>query len=314
MKIEEYLDKNTILQIDAIEGMNKIEPHSVDLIFADPPYGHTKNIYDNVIPFEPMWEAIHRVLKPNGAVCLFGEGKFYINLSASNIEEWRHEYSWNKVLTSGFLFSGWQPLRQHENIAVFYQKKPTYNPQFTSGKPLHRKGENRNKNFVNSNYDEFKLTDDERAGSTLKYPTDILNYPIKNKDIEFYIDGLDYKNQIFEIEDFVEFKKIHPSMAIHATEKPAGLCDFIVKTYSNEGDTVLDFCCGSGSIPLAAKRNNRNYIGFDIGVCLNPKSPNFNVSWAEITKKRLEEEQSSQLKFNNIFKADKGEQTSLFAS
>lgn len=195
MKIEKYLEKNTILQIDAIEGMNKIEPHSVELIFADPPYGHTKNIYDKI-----------------------------------------------------------------------------------------------------------------------KFPTDILNYPVKDKDIEFYVDGLDYENQIFEIEDFVEFKKIHPSMAIHATEKPAALCDFIVKTYSNEGDTVLDFCCGSGSIPLAAKRNNRNYIGFDIGVCLNPKSPNFNVSWADITKKRLNEVQSSQLNFNDVFKADKGEQISLFAS
>ena len=294
--------------------MNRIQPHSIDLVFADPPYGHTKNIYDNVIPFESMWKAIHRIIKSDGAVCLFGEGKFYINLSASNIKEWRHEYTWNKVLTSGFLSSGWQPLRQHENIAVFYQKKPTYNPQFAIGKPLHGSGGNHNKNFINSNYGKFEPTDDERAGSTIKFPTDILNYPVKDKDIVFYIDGLDYENQIFEIADFVQFKKVHPSMAIHATEKPASLCDFIVKTYSNEGDTVLDFCCGSGSIPCAAKRNKRNYIGFDIGVCLNPKSPYFNVSWADITKKRLDEVEILQLKFNDVFEADKGEQITLFAS
>ena len=311
------IEKNTVLQIDAVEGMNLIEPHSVDLIVADLPYGQTSNKYDNIIPFDKMWDAIHRVIKPNGAICLFGQGKFYINMSASNIDEWRHEYSWDKKLISGFLSAQWQPLRQHENIAVFYAKKPTYNPQFTIGKPLHAKGANRNKNFVNNNYQEFELTDDTRAGSTQKYPTDVLKYPVKDEDIEFYVDGLDYENQIFEISDFVEFRKVHPSKAIHYTEKPPELCDFLCRTYSNEGDTVLDFCCGSGSMILSACRNKRNYIGFDIGECLNPKSPYFSMPWVEVTLKRLEEEKSKkqQVTFdefvNNSFE---GEQLSLLSA
>lgn len=312
-----YLEKNTVLQMDAIEGMSQIEPHSIDLIIADLPYGQTSNKYDVIIPFDKMWEAIHRVIKPNGAVCLFGEGRFYIQMSASNLNEWRHEYSWNKSLTSGFLSSGWQPLRQHENIAVFYAKKPTYNPQFTKGAKLHSKGKSfqQNPNFLNNNYNAFNLSDDSRAGSTDKYPTDILTFPVKDEDIEFYVEGKEYDEQIFEVMDFVEFKKVHPSKAIHYTEKPAALCDFLIRTYSNEGDTVLDFCMGSGPTILSAKRNKRSYFGFDIGECLNPKSPYFNMSWADVVTLRLKEQEkiNKQVTFDEVVKTESGEQLSLIA-
>ena len=315
--MQKYIKENTIMQIDAIKGMDMIEPHSIDLIIADLPYGQTQNKYDKIIPFDKMWEAIHKVIKTNGAVCLFGSSKFYIQLCASNLDEWRHEYTWNKILTSGFLSAQWQPLRQHENIAVFYQKKPTYNPQFTIGKPLHSKGSNRNKNFINNNYNEFELSDDSRAKSRQKYPTDILNYPVKDSDIDFYVDGINDDEQIYEILDFVDFQKVHPSKSIHQTEKPSGLCDFLVRTYSNEGDTILDFCCGSGSVPLSAIRNGRKYIGFDIGECLNPKSENYNLPWADIAQKRIDDYiKNPQISFNSLYKEknDVGEQTSLFKS
>lgn len=312
-----YLEKNTILKIDGIEGMNMIEPASVDLIFADLPYGCTNNPYDKIIPFEPMWEAIKRVRKPNAAIVLFGQGKFFIQMAASNIDEFRYDYTWNKVLKSGFLNAAVNPLRQHENLAVFYAQRPTYNPQFQKGKPLHSKGNPKKSTFVNRNYDKFFLTDDSRAGETQKYPTSVLDYPVSDKDIDFYVENLDYDAQIFEVEDFLEFRKVHPSAAIHQTEKPQELCDFIIKTYCNKGDTVLDFCCGSGSIPLSAARNGMYYYGFDIGVNTNPKSKYYNMDWAEITKKRIKEYEESpkQTTFDSVkYESESGEQINFFAA
>lgn len=283
------LELNKIYDIEATEGLHLLEPHSVDLIIADLPYGVTRNKYDIPIPFDKMWDAINYVRKPNTAILLFGQGKFYIKLCASNIDEWRHEYCWNKVLTSGFLNVSHQPLRQHENIAVFYQEKPTYNPQFTTGKKLHSQGNPDKDKLTNNNYSKFEFTGQERAGMVQKYPTDILNYYVKDNDIEFYADGLDYENQIFDINDFLTFQKVHPSKAIHQTQKPASLLDFLIRTYSNTGDLVVDFTCGSAETNLAAIRNKRNTIGFDFGKCMNPKSKNYLKSWAEIGNKRIKE-------------------------
>lgn len=300
-----YLEKNTIMKIDAIEGMNLIEPNSVDLIFADLPYGCTSNPYDIIIPFDEMWKAIDRIRKPNSAICLFGQGKFYLQLCNSNIDEWRYDYCWNKILKSGFLSSGFRPLSQKEMIGVFYKKTPTYNPQFTVGKPLHSVGKNASaKRIVNNNYDDFKMVDNSRFKSTQKFPSDIFT-------TEFDID--DIRPEV------LDFQKVHPSKAIHHTEKSAELCDFIVKTYTNKGDTVLDFCCGSGSIPLSAVRNERFYYGFDIGKCLNKNNEYFNMDWSDVTQMRIDEYSQSpkQMTFvtepKNIFKSEEGEQLKLCA-
>lgn len=281
------LEFNKIYDMEGTEGLYALEPHSVDLIVADLPYGVTKNKYDIPIPFHKMWEAIDYARKSNTAILLFGQGKFYINLCASNIDMFRHDYCWNKILTSGFLNASSMPLRQHENIAVFYEQKPTYNPQFTIGQPLHSRG-NYTQDKVNSNYSDFKLNDN-RKGCMEKYPTDILSFPIADEDVEFYVDGLDYENQIFYINDFIEFQKVHPSKAIHQTEKPAGLMDFLIRTYSNPGDLVVDFTCGSASTNLAAIRNKRKTIGFDFGKCLNPKSKYYLKKWADIGNQRIKE-------------------------
>lgn len=209
---------------------------SIDLIICDLPYGATKNKSDIQIPLDELWPEYERIIKDNGAILLFGQGIFYVDLINSNRKLFRYDIVWNKVLTSNFLNAKHMPLRQHEQIAVFYKKKPTYNPQFSIGKPLHGRGDSyKNKDAKNENYGEFKSVDDTRKGSTEKYPTSI-----------------------------VTFQKTHPSKARHRTEKPVKLLEYLIKTYSNENDTVLDNCMGSGNCGMAAILNNRNFIGMEL--------------------------------------------------
>ena len=183
-----------------------------------------------------LWTEYERIIKDNGCILLFAQGKFYIDLVNSNRKLFRYDLVWNKILTSGFLNANRQPLRKHEQIAVFYKKQPTYNPQFTIGKALHGKGKNyMDKGFINNNYGKFKLQADTRKESIEKYPTSIL-----------------------------EFKKVHPSISKHPTEKPVELLEFLIKTYSNKNDLILDSCIGSGSTAIACIKEERNYIGFEI--------------------------------------------------
>ena len=149
------------------------------------------------------------------------------------------------------------PLRKHENIAVFYKKLPIYNPQFTKGQPLHSKGKSyKNKEIKNQNYGKFEYTDDIRKGSTDKYPTSILS-----------------------------FQKPHPSKQIHPTEKPLELMEWLIKTYTNEGDVVLDFTYGSGTTLVACEKLNRKWVGIEM-----------NEEYCEITKNRIID-----IKSNNLF-------------
>ena len=216
--------------------MRKIDDKSIDMILCDLPYGTTQNKKDAVIPFAPLWEQYERVIKDNGAIVLTAQGTFYIDLVNSNRKLFRYDLVWDKGLTSGFLNAKRQPLRRHENIAVFYKKQPVYNPQFTAGKPLHGKGTAyKTKELTNNNYGSFAATEDHRKGSTEKYPASILRFP-----------------------------KPHPSMSAHPTQKPTELFEWLIKTYTNEGDLVLDSCIGSGTTVLACINTNRNYIGFEI--------------------------------------------------
>lgn len=221
---------------DCLEIMKSISNKSVDLICCDLPYGATQNEKDIIIPFEPLWEQYNRVIKDNGAIVLFAQGLFYVDLVNSNRKLFRYDLVWDKVLTSGFLNAKRMPLRQHEQIAVFYKKLPTYNPQFTEGKPLHSKGKSyMNKDHKNQNYGDFHMTDDSRCGSTEKYPTSIL-----------------------------KFQKPHPSNAKHRTEKSIECLEWLIKTYTNEGETVLDNCMGAGSCGVACKNTKRNFIGIEL--------------------------------------------------
>ena len=229
------LEINKINNEDCLEGMKKINDKSVDMICTDLPYGVTQNKSDIIIPFKPLWEQYERIIKDNGAIVLFGQGIFYIDLVNSNRKLFRYDLIWDKCLSSGFLNAKRMPLRQHEQIAIFYKKLPTYNPQFTEGKPLHSKGNSyKNKEIKNQNYGEFNTTDDTRAGSTQKYPTSI-----------------------------IRFQKPHPSIAKHRTEKSIELLEWLIKTYTNPGDLVLDSCAGSCTTAIAALNTGRNYICFE---------------------------------------------------
>ena len=249
--------------------MKEIDDKSIDMIFADLPYQKTKNKWDFVIPPDLLWEQYERIIKDNGAIILFGQDKFTAKMMLSNEKLHRYNIIWDKVLTSGFLNAAKMPLRSHEDIMVFYKKLPTYNPQFWEGKPLHGMGKKYQEgNLDNNNYGDFasdKNPSANREGDTKKCPISILKFP-----------------------------KPHPSVALHPTQKPIDLCRYIIRTYSNVGDLVLDNCCGSGSIPLAAKLEDRNYIGMDNGVCEKKNSKYNGWYWSDIARDRIENYKETQ--------------------
>ncbi len=221
---------------DCLEVMKAFPDNSVDMVLCDLPYGVTQNESDKPLDLTALWKQYKRVVKPNACVALFAQGKFYIELVQSNLTMFRYDLVWDKGLSTGFLNAKRMPLRQHEQIAIFYEKPPTYRPQFTDGKPSHDKGRRYlDRDPVNRNYGKYHATEDARKGVTQKYPTSILH-----------------------------FQKPHPSVALHRTEKPVALLEWLIKTYTDKGDTVLDNCMGSGSTGVAAKNTNRNFIGIEI--------------------------------------------------
>lgn len=251
------IELNRIYNEDCLEGMKRIPDASVDCIICDLPYEvlHKNNPHaqwDRIIPFEPLWEQYERVIKENGAIVLFAQGMFTAKLMMSNERLWRYNLVWDKVLVSGFLNAKKMPLRCHEDICVFYKKTPTYNPQMTEGKPLHGKGRSyKNKDLTNNCYGNISATEDMRKGCTKKYPTSILR-----------------------------FKKTHPSVTVHPTQKSVELFEWLIKTYTNEGDTVLDNAIGSGTTAVAAIRTKRNFIGFEL-----------QKEYFDIANKRIKDEQ-----------------------
>ena len=221
---------------DCLEKMKELDDASVDMILCDLPYGVTHNPHDKRLPFEPLWKEYERVIKDNGAIVLFAQGLFYVDLVASNRKLFRYDLVWDKVLTTGFLNAKRMPLRQHEQIAVFYKQMPTYNPQFHEGKPLHGRGNAyKNKELVNNNYGDFKATDDVRKGSTQKYLTSI-----------------------------IKINKPHPSASNHRTEKPIPLLEYLIRTFTNPGEVVMDNCMGAGGCGVAALNTGRRFVGMEI--------------------------------------------------
>lgn len=235
---------------DCLDVMKRIPSGTVDMIACDLPYGVTQNKLDIIIPFEPLWSEYKRIIKERGCIALFAQGVFFVELVQSNRKMFHYDLVWDKVLTTGFLNAGRMPLRQHEQIAIFYKKLPEYHPQFTEGKPLHSKGVSyMDKEHKNNNYGQFRMTDDSRKGSTEKYPTSIIRVP-----------------------------KPHPSVALHRTEKPVELLKWLILTYSSEGDTIMDNCMGAGGCGVACAETGRNFIGIE-------KDPGY----FEMAKNRIEE-------------------------
>ena len=218
------LDK--IYNEDCLDGMKRIPDGSVDAIICDMPYGTTRNAWDSVIPLDKLWAQYKRIAKKNAAICLFAQTPFDKVLGCSNIEWLKYEWVWEKEMGTGFLNSKKMPLKIHENILVFYKELPIYNPQFTKGYPyiIHCKGHS-------SNYGE-------QAGAV------VVN------------DGKRYPNSI------IEFSR--DSDSFHPTQKPVDLLRYLIRTYSNEGDTILDNCMGSGTTAVACIKEKRHFIGFEL--------------------------------------------------
>lgn len=223
---------NEIYKGDCLELMPKfVDDKSVDMIFCDLPYGTTRNKWDSVIPLDKLWSEYERVIKDNGAIVLFSAEPFTSVLVSSNPKLYRYDLIWDKKLSSGFLNSKRMPLRRHEQIIVFYKKLPTYNPQMETRGKVRKKGITTETGKHTTNYGKFKNTVSE---NNTYYPTSIL-----------------------------EFSNANRSEKVHPTQKPLSLIEYMIKTYTNEGDLILDNTCGSGTTLLGSAKLNRNYIGME---------------------------------------------------
>ncbi len=226
------LEINKIHCGDCLELMPLIADKSIDMILADVPYGTTACKWDTIIPLEPMWEQIKRIIKPNGAIVMTASQPFTSMLVMSNLKMFKYEIIWNKRKASSALLAKIQPLRIHEDLVVFYDNKSTYNPQMVKGKPRIDK--------------ESDIQNGEAfGGKTIKRK-------YENKK------GLYYPKSILDISNADQTNKIHP------TQKPIPLFEYLIRTYTNEGDNVLDFVIGSGTTAIACIRTKRNFIGMEI--------------------------------------------------
>jgi site-specific DNA-methyltransferase (adenine-specific) len=218
-----------LMQGDCLERMKEIPDGSVDLILTDPPYGTTACKWDSIIPLEPMWEQLKRVIKQNGAIALFGSEPFSSALRMSNIKNYKYDWIWDKKIPSGMSYARFQPMRQTENISVFCNGKTVYNPQMVKrDKPIKGGGMSKGETTNNQNLIALHKT-------------------------------YDYKNPT----NLIIFDKIRKG-SLHPTQKPIALLEYLIRTYTNEGETVLDFTMGSGSTGVACVNTNRNFIGIEL--------------------------------------------------
>lgn len=238
------IKKYEIYKGDCLEYMSQIESNSIDLILCDLPYGTTDCKWDNIIDFDKLWEAYNRIIKENGAIVLFSAQPFTTKLIHSNLKNYRYSWYWIKNTCTGFAFARYQPMRKVEEINVFYKKKPLYIPQ---GLKVIDKTKVR------------KETDRTRTGIyhfeslNKKHMSKYTNYP---------------KNTLYFSK---ETKHLHP------TQKPVDLLEYLIKTYTKEGEVVLDNCIGSGSTGVAAANTNRKFIGIEL-----------NEEYFKIAKNRIE--------------------------
>lgn len=225
-------------QGDCLELMKNIPDGSVDLVLADPPYGTTACKWDSVIPFEPMWEQLNRIIKPNGAICLFGSEPFSSALRMSNIKNFKYDWYWKKKKPVNHINAPKQPMRYIETVSVFYSKQCAFN-RSKKKEPILTTSTTTNTVF----------------GESKNNYTRLVEYDAKFDLIEFGKDG-----------------------GLHPTQKPVALLEYLIKTYTSEGETVLDFTMGSGSTGVACVNTNRHFIGIEL-----------DEGYFNIAKNRIEE-------------------------
>ena len=212
---------------DCLDVMQDIPDGSVDMVMTDPPYGTTACKWDAVIPFEPMWAQLKRIVKPNGAIVLMASQPFTSALIMSNVVMFRYDLKWIKTQATGFYNANRMPLRAHEDIIVFYQSLPSYNPQKTAGEPYVQKRGSASEVYQGK---DLSVTVNETG---MRHP---LSWRVFQRDAD----------------------KTHP------TQKPVALMEYMIKTYTNPGETVLDFTCGSGTTGVAAANTGRRFIGIEM--------------------------------------------------
>lgn len=228
-----FIEKNTIYNMDCLKGMGYIPDKSVDLILCDLPYGTTNCKWDNIIPFDELWSHYERIIKDSGAIVLTASQPFTTKLIASNMKLFRYEWIWKKGKhTTGFQNANRMPLKNHENICVFYKRLPTYHPQgIVHINPKIVKG-NPSMQVLGERNDTLKK---KYTVKRTNYPRSIVNFPRDSK-------------------------------TFHPTQKPTDLFEYIIKTYTNENETVLDNCMGGFTTAIAADNANRQWIGFELDI------------------------------------------------
>lgn len=219
-----------LYQGDCIELMKQVPDHSIDMVLCDLPYGTTRNKWDTIIPFEPLWEQYKRIIKSGGCIALFSQMPFSAQLVMSNLDWYRYEWILKKNNPTGFLNANRMPLKAHESVQIFYDRLPTYNPQYTEGKPYVARHTAQSTNY----------------GTHTGCKTDNPGRRCPNGFIEWKMNagGTD--------------------RFLHPTQKPVSICEYLIKTYTDEGQTVLDNCMGSGSTGVACVNTGRSFIGMEL--------------------------------------------------
>ena len=244
------IELNKIYNEDCLEGMKRIDDKSIDMILCDLPYGTTHNKWDTVIDLELLWKEYNRIIKNNGAIILTAQQPFATALINSNFKNFRYEWIWEKSRVTGFLNANRRPLTAHENILIFYKELPIYNPQKwqIDERFIDKRKKLDIENYKQQNYgNHTKTTHKKDDGS--RYPQSVLPFSSENTE-----------------------KTGHP------TQKPVALLEYLIKTYTNEGEIVLDNCIGSGTTAVACINTNRKYIGFEL-----------DTNYYEITQNRITE-------------------------
>ena len=235
-----------LLNGDCLELMKDIPDKSIDMILCDLPYGTTQCKWDIIISFEDLWDQYNRVIKDNGAIVLFGSEPFSSKLRMSNLKMFKYDWVWKKTMASNFALCKKQPFKKHEMVSVFYKKQPTYNPQMEVGEPYVDKRQSGKRNASVGTNDGIDRHPINNIGT--RYPSSVQEFSNGNNG------------------------------NVHPTQKPVDLLEYLIKTYTNEGEVVLDNTMGSGSTGVAALNLHRKFIGIEL-----------DAKYFEIAKNRIQD-------------------------